>query len=241
MAYEDTNDPSVIITFPLVSNPNESLIAWTTTPWTLTTNLALAVNPKLNYVKVKYGEDHALILSEDLLPAVAKILAIKNPEILQKMTGADLVGIEYTPLFTYFEQMKETGCFKVYPGDFVTNDTGTGIVHCAPYGVDDFALYMKFGLVNPENPPDPIDENGFFNHLAPDFQGMYIKDADIVIIKHLKDRSRLINHGTIKHSYPFCWRSSTPLIYRPVKSWFIRVESFKEDLLVNNMKARWVP
>jgi isoleucyl-tRNA synthetase len=178
MNYKDVDDPSVVITFPIVGTDNEAFVAWTTTPWTLPSNLALAVNPELTYVKMKYKDELLLILQEDLVPTIAKTIGVKNPEIVTKMPGADLVGMEYVPLFDFFANMKETGCFKVYPGEFVTNDTGTGIVHCAPYGVDDFALYMKFGLVNPENPPDPVDENGHFNRFAPPYEGMNIHDAN---------------------------------------------------------------
>lgn len=194
MNYMDVKDPSIMATFPLVSSPDTSLIAWTTTPWTLPSNLALAVGENLDYVKIKHGEDKFLIFNKDLMPKIVKDLKLKNPEVVEEMKGSALCGLEYEPLFTYFENMKATGCFKVYPGDFVTATEGTGIVHCAPFGVDDFALYLKFGLVNPENPPDPVDENGMFNEKAPDYTGMYIKDADPVIIGHLKERGRLIYH-----------------------------------------------
>jgi len=169
MNYMDVKDPSVMITFPLLSDPTVSFVAWTTTPWTLPSNLALAVGAELDYVKIKFGEDKFLICNKDLLKKIAKDLKLQKTEVVETMKGKDLCGLEYEPLFTYFEDMKETGCFKVYPGDFVTNSEGTGIVHCAPFGVDDFALYLKFGLVNPENPPDPVDENGMFNEKAPEY------------------------------------------------------------------------
>lgn len=240
--YMDVQDASVIVSFPVISLENTSILAWTTTPWTLPTNFALAIHPEYTYVKFRAeGSTAHYIVLEDLLPDVIKKLKIAKHVVEEKIKGSDLKGLEYVPLFDFYAHMKSQGCFRVYNADFVTKESGTGIVHCAPYGEDDFKLFVKEGIVSQENPPDPIDENGIFTSQIPELAGQYFKDANETIKKLLKEKERLIYNGTHNHSYPFCWRSQTPLIYRPVKSWFIRVEQLKEDLLRNNMDARWVP
>ena len=125
--------------------------------------------------------------------------------------------------------------------DFVTTSDGTGIVHCATFGEEDFKMFLKYDMVDASSPPCPLDQNGHFVAPVTDYEGQYIKDADVNIMKDLKTRGRLMFQGTITHSYPFCWRSDTPLIYKPVSTWFIRVTEIKEDLLKNNDKAYWVP
>jgi len=242
MDYQEVSDPSVMVTFPTLANPLECFLAWTTTPWTLPSNLALAVNPNFDYLYINEAEEaRTFIVAEPLLPNVLKELRWKKHTVAKKVRGSDLVGTQYTPLFPDYEAHRAAGCFQVYAGEFVTNEAGTGIVHCAPFGEDDFKLFVAHGLVRPENPPDPLDENGVFNEQVPSLTGLYFKQADDVIKERLKKESRLVASGTIKHSYPFCWRSQQPLIYRPVKSWFIRVESFKDQLVANNLKTRWVP
>lgn len=240
--YQDVQDKSVIATFPLKTVENTAVLAWTTTPWTLPTNFALAVHPEFNYVKfrAKDSEQNYIVL-EGLLLNIVKMLGIKEHVVVQTFKGAELKGLEYEPLFGYYEHMRENGCFRVYNADFITKDSGTGVVHCAPYGEDDFKLFIKEGIVPQDNPPDPIDENGHFTNAIPELEGLYFKVANEKIEKMLKDRKRIIYIGSFTHSYPYCWRSNTPLIYRPVKSWFIRVESLKEDLLKRNLDARWVP
>ena len=240
--YQDVHDKSVIATFPLISMENTSILAWTTTPWTLPTNFALAMHPEYNYVKFKaIGSENSYIVLEELLTNILKMLNIKEHIVEQKFKGSELKGLEYVPLFNHYEHMKASGCFRVYNADFVTKDSGTGIVHCAPYGEDDFSLFTKEGIVSSENPPDPLDENGIFTSAIPELSGQHFKVASETVEKLLKERKRIIYTGTHIHSYPFCWRSNTPLIYRPVKSWFIKVEQLKEDLLKNNKDARWVP
>lgn len=242
MNYLDRRDPSLIVSFPLLSDPNTAFLAWTTTPWTLPANLALAVNPTMDYVKFQpENSEKIYICLEALLKSVLKDIGVKQHSVIQKYKGAELVGLEYEPLFNYFNEYRERNCFKVYPGSFVTSETGTGIVHCAPYGEEDFSLFIKEGLIRPENPPDALDENGIFTSIASDLEGVKFSDAYEPVKQLLKEKGRLMYAGIYDHSYPFCWRSNTPLIYRPVKSWFIKVESVKEDLLKNNMQARWVP
>ena len=239
--YNDVKDPSVVVSFPVLG-AEFSILAWTTTPWTLPSNLALAVNPNLDYIKFKpKGKDQVFLVCEALLPGILKDMKVKEYETIGKLKGEALVGLEYEPLFSYWVHMKESGCFKVYSGEFVTSESGTGIVHCAPYGEEDFNLFMKNGLVRPENPPDSLDENGHFTSVCPEIQGLQFKEANEPIKRMLKEKGRLIYSGVHNHSYPFCWRSDTPLIYRPVKSWFIRVEAIKDRLIKNNLESRWVP
>ena len=240
--YQDVQDKSVIATFPLITMENTSVLAWTTTPWTLPTNFALAMHPQFTYVKFKAKDsENSYIVLEELLPSILKMLNIKQHVVEQKFKGSELKGLEYVPLFNHYEHMRASGCFRVYNAEFVTKESGTGIVHCAPYGEDDFNLFTREGIVSSENPPDPLDENGIFTSAIPELSGQYFKVANETIEKLLKERKRIIYIGTHNHSYPFCWRSNTPLIYRPVKSWFIKVEQLKEDLLRNNKDARWVP
>ncbi len=145
-------------------------------------------------------------------------------------------------MYPYFEKRREDGCFRVVCGDFVTSDTGTGIVHVAPgFGEDDYKVCVKNNVIKPDDPPVPIDDNGFFTAEVSDFKGIYVKEADKLIRKNLKERHHLLIDSSVKHNYPFCWRSDTPLIYKAVHCWFIKVTSIKEDLVANNKKAYWVP
>uniref|UniRef100_H2Z863 Isoleucine--tRNA ligase, cytoplasmic n=1 Tax=Ciona savignyi TaxID=51511 RepID=H2Z863_CIOSA len=243
--YKDVNDPAVIISFPLVDDPNVKLIAWTTTPWTLPSNLALCVNPKMTYVKVKDKASGSIyILMEARLVALYK--SDTEYEVIEKMQGTALFGLKYIPLFDYFDQvsslMKEDA-FKVLTDGYVTDDSGTGVVHQAPFfGADDYRICLANKVFKKDGLPIcPVDSSGKFTDEVRDFAGMYVKDADKHICKLLKQRDRLVHQSTTKHNYPFCWRSDTPLIYKAVPSWFIRVENITEKLLENNSQCYWVP
>lgn len=138
--------------------------------------------------------------------------------------------------------MGPKGCFKVLCDNFVTSDSGTGIVHTAPgFGADDYAVCRKYDIIVPDDPCVSVDDSGFFIDTVKDFSGKFIKEADPLIIQFLKDKKRLIKHDTIEHSYPMCWRSDTPLIYKAVNCWFIKVTDIKERLLKNNLESHWVP
>ena len=238
--YKEVDDPSVHVAFPLKNDPNVKLLAWTTTPWTLPSNLALAVNPDFVYVKVKDPKrNEVFILAECRLK---DFFGKEKFEVLEKLKGSDLVGLEYVPLFDFFLDRQKDGCFKVQSAGFVTDSDGTGIVHCAPgFGEEDYKLCVEKKIIHPDNPPVPLDENGRFTKEVSTYAGMYVKDADKVIMEDLKQLGRLAKKGVIKHNYPFCWRSETPLIYKAVSTWFIRVTDIKEDLVKNNHKAYWVP
>ena len=250
--YKDAYDPAIIVTFPILSGEFEgtNLIAWTTTPWTLPSNLACAVNPAFDYVQFENLEDNKkyLCLKGDRMTYVHKQAKITKHKVLQTIKGEKLVGCPYKPLFDFFEDRKANGCFTVIGGDFVTKDAGTGIVHCAPgFGEEDYKVCLAKGLIEPGNAPVPIDQDGCFLPIMGKYAGMYIKNtaeksgADDEIMHDLKNMGRMLVKGTVKHSYPFCWRSQTPLIYRGFDCWFIKVTEIKQQMIENNKKTKWVP
>ena len=235
--YKDVQDPAITITFPLIGEDHTEFLAWTTTPWTLPSNLALAVGNDIDYVRVKHRDSGKVyILAQALLASVFKH-PDKEVEVLSSVKGSELIGLKYVPLFDYFTE-KAPGAFRVIDSEHVTTDSGTGIVHMAPaFGEEDYYSCQKAGLpvVN------PVDDDGTFTSDVPDYQGRRVKDTDKDIIAELKRRGRLFKQETIVHSYPYCWRSDTPLIYKAVASWFVAVEKIKENLLQNNKTTNWVP
>jgi len=235
--YRDIDDPSLTVTFPLESDPSTSLLAWTTTPWTLPSNLALAVGPEIEYVKVKEkGKKGQVILAKDRLSTYFKDL--EAIEIVETMKGSQLAEQKVVPLFSYFTKKKQDKAFSVLVDEFVSTEDGTGIVHMAPaFGEVDFFVTKAAGI----ELVCPVDHNGKFTKEVPEVEGLFVKDADKEIIKMLKEKGRVFHQGTIRHRYPFCWRSDTPLIYRAVRTWFVAVEKLKDKLLKNNEKIHWVP
>lgn len=249
--YKEVSDPAVIVGFPIVGEPDGAMLcAWTTTPWTLPSNLALCVHPDWEYAKVKdaaTGNHYVLLKSRlsALYPA-GKQKKSKTPlyTLVSSIKGDELKGKAYLPPFDYFASYSERGCFRVLADRFVKDDSGTGIVHMAPaFGEEDNRICREAGLVKKdgEGIVCPIDANGRFTSDVPDFCGVYIKEADGKIMEALKARGRLVDKDSITHSYPFCWRSETPLIYRTIPSWFVNVERMKERLLANNEQTYWVP
>ncbi|KAM3878504.1 isoleucine--tRNA ligase, cytoplasmic [Diretmus argenteus] len=240
--YKDVQDPSVIVNFPLVEDEGVSLIAWTTTPWTLPSNLALCVNPEFQYVKIKdIAAGKTYIMMEARLGALFK--SESEYTLLDKFPGKVLKGKKYKPLFQYFAECGETGAFQVVMDNYVREEEGTGVVHQAPYfGADDYRVCTEYNIIQRDQAPIcPVDASGCFTAEVTDFVGQYVKDADKNIIKWLKEKGRLVNVSSFKHSYPFCWRSDTPLIYKAVPSWFVRVEHMVDKLLECNGKCYWVP
>ncbi|KAI7795335.1 isoleucine--tRNA ligase, cytoplasmic [Triplophysa rosa] len=240
--YKDVQDPSVIVNFPLLEDEKVSFIAWTTTPWTLPSNMALCVNPDFIYVKVKDNSSEKIyIMMEARLIALFK--SDSEYTILDRFPGKTLKGKKYKPLFEYFIKCKENGAFSVVVDNYVRDDDGTGVVHQAPYfGADDYRVCMDYNIIQRDSVPVcPVDASGVFTSDVTHFAGQYVKDADKNIMKWLKENGRLVNASSFKHSYPFCWRSDTPLIYKAVPSWFVRVEHMVEKLLDNNSKCYWVP
>ncbi|KRX21881.1 Isoleucine--tRNA ligase, cytoplasmic [Trichinella nelsoni] len=241
--YKEVIDPAIIVTFPLDEDPSVSLLAWTTTPWTLPSNLALCVNANLDYVKIRERSSNRIfILMEARLNILYK--SEEEYEIVERFHGQSLEGKKYKPLFEYFTHLKmECKAFSILCDGYVSAESGTGVVHQAPYfGEDDYRVCLFNHVITKEmNPVCPVDSSGRFTKEVTDFHGQYVKDADKGIIKMLKANGRLIQSSTVKHSYPFCWRSDTPLIYKAVPSWFVKVEFMVEQLLANNEKTYWVP
>ena len=157
--------------------------------------------------------------------------------IAGRILGEKLLGLEYTQFFPYFEEERERNAFKFYPGEFVSTEQGTGLVHMASFGEDDLGVFLENNITI----TDPVDEDGIFTERAPDFAGLFVKEADPKIISALKEKDLLVSHKTIMHSYPFCYRTDTPLIYKSISSWFVRVESIKDLLIHGNSQIRWVP
>lgn len=238
--YKEVVDPAVVVSFPI--SDNVSLLAWTTTPWTLPSNLALCVNPTLIYVKVlEKSSGQNYILQENRLETIFK--NIDNYTVVEKFPGSKLKNTKYTPIFNYFSSQREKGAFRVLVDNYVTDDSGTGIVHQAPYfGEDDFRVCLAAGIISRDQKIIcPVDASGRFTDEVTDFEGQHVKDADKNIIAYLKKNNRLIQSSQVKHSYPYCWRSETPLIYKAVPSWFIRVEHMSKNLLECSASTYWVP
>lgn len=242
--YKDVQDPAVVVTFPLLDDPQTCLLAWTTTPWTLPSHTGLAVHPDFEYVKIHdeaSGKNY--ILLESLLRTVYKDPKKAKFKIVDRIKGSDMKGWRYEPLFNYFyEEFKDYG-FRVLTATYVTTDDGVGIVHQSPaFGEEDYKVAVEHGVINETRlPPNPVDDKGCFTSQVPDFEGLHVKAADKAIIKHLKGTGRLIVDGQITHSYPFCWRSDTPLIYRAVPAWFVKIPPIIPQMLQGIEDSHWVP
>jgi isoleucyl-tRNA synthetase len=233
--YRDVDDPSIIAAFEFSEELNTYFLAWTTTPWTLPSNLALMVGEHIDYVKVKEtksGKNY--ILAAERLKANFK----EDVEVLQHFKGSDLKGIKYKPLFPFFKDRAKEGAFQVILENAVSTEDGTGIVHCAPaFGELDFFACKRENI----ELVCPVDSNGRFTEEVPSYAGQLVKDADKEIMRDLKKQGALFYQGTLRHRYPFCWRSDTPLIYKAVSTWFVAVEKIKTQLLEANSQINWMP
>ncbi|MEI8346091.1 MAG: isoleucine--tRNA ligase, partial [Pseudomonadota bacterium] len=236
--YQDVQDPAITIMFKL-KDENTFISAWTTTPWTLPSNLALCVNTEIDYVKVHDDANNFdFYLAEARLSHYTKSRK-KKLSVLEKIKGKDLVGKKYEPLFPYFAELSEEGAFQIVSDNYVTTEDGTGIVHIAPdFGEDDWRILKNLGL---NIHACPISDEGKFTAPVSDYLGMYVKDADKEILRHLKGTEKLYDHDTCVHSYPFCPRSDTPLIYKAIPSWYVKVEQIKDRLQAVNQQINWVP
>jgi isoleucyl-tRNA synthetase len=239
--YQDVHDPAITVRFKVMGNEdygNAYFLAWTTTPWTLPSNLALSLGPDIDYVLIEDlsdSHDH-YILAEARLPAYYKDPA--QYRIIWRKKGTELKGIQYEPLFPYFAYAAGLNAFRTYLGDFVSTEDGTGIVHTAPgFGEDDARVLKGSGV------PVicPVDAECKFTAEVSDYAGLFVKDADKGIMERIKAEGKLFKREQVLHAYPHCWRCGHPLIYRAVGSWFVSVEKIKGDMLKANSAIYWVP
>ena len=233
--YQDKTDNAITVMFKLENGMK--ILVWTTTPWTLPSNLMLAVGKDIDYV-VMEEDGQKYILARALLGRYKKQL--EHAVEVGSLKGADLVGMGYEPMFPYFKHLKEQGCFKVLSGEFVSTEDGTGVVHIAPgFGQDDFdacrACNEHFPVVC------PVDEAGKFTAEVPDYQGKQVFETNEPIMQWLKENGLLVKKEQYTHSYPFCWRTDTPLIYKAMSSWFVKVTDFRDEMVKNNQQINWVP
>ncbi len=231
LGYEETEDPSVYVKMELADEPGTYLLVWTTTPWTLPGNVAVAVHPEAHYVRVRQ-DGQVLILAEALLGQAL----VGDYEVLSTFPGKELAGRRYKPLFTFSELDKPA--HYVVTADFVTLADGTGLVHLAPaFGEVDLEVGRTYGLPVVQN----VDARGRFTAEVTPWAGLFVKDADPQIIEDLRRRGLLYRATTYRHTYPFCWRCGTPLLYYARNSWYIRMTALRENLLKNNLQINWVP
>lgn len=235
--YKEVDDPAITVALPLEGMEDTSLLIWTTTPWTVISNLAVMAGPEIPYVRVQdHASGHSYILAQPTLPTYFKDPA--QYTVLAELKGKDLAGMRYRPPFDYFADNASQGAFRVILEESVATDEGTGLVHCAPaFGEVDFYAGQreKIGLVC------PVDNNGRFTKEIPEYTGQFVKDADKDIIRRLKHKGVLFHQATLHHRYPFCWRSDTPLIYKAMTTWFVAVEKIKPALLEANAEIHWTP
>ena len=234
--YQDVQDPAITVLLKLLDE-DAYLAIWTTTPWTLPSNLAVCVGDDIDYSLVRDPESgKAIYLATERL---AHYQGDNEFSVLATVSGRELVGRRYAPVFDYFAEKSEEGAFVVISGEYVTTDSGTGLVHQAPaFGEDDYKAFQASGL---EAFACPVTLQGEFTDEVPDFAGRHVKDADKDIIAVLKASDALYRQEVIQHSYPYCYRSDTPLIYRAIPSWYVRVTAIKDNLKLANEKINWVP
>ncbi len=228
--YKDIKDPSVYVKFREAGKENYYFLAWTTTPWTLPSNEFLVVNPEIEYSLVEYENSYYYLASS----RAGEL--IKNGRVVGKFTGKDLAGKRYEQLMPFLKAPE--GTLRIVTGDFVSTEEGTGIVHAAPaFGADDFLIGKR------ENVEilNPVDKNGIFTDRSLPWHGKFVRDANDDIIKYLKTNGMLFKSEKYLHSYPFCYRCDTPLLYYPLDAWFIKVSSIRDKLLMNNEKITWKP
>ncbi|MGE2737566.1 isoleucine--tRNA ligase [Mycolicibacterium vaccae] len=245
--YQNRQDPALTVGFRITGGPVDELLdayllVWTTTPWTLPSNQAVAVNPEVTYVVVE-ADGRRFVLAEARLGAYARELG-EEPTVVATYTGRDLLDVRYAPPFPYF--IDSPNAFRVLPAEFVSTDDGTGLVHMSPaYGEDDMATAQAGGI----EAVTPVDAKGRFDSTVPDYAGQHVFDANPQIIRDLKNGTGpaaangavLLRHDTYEHSYPHCWRCRNPLIYRAVSSWFIKVTQFRDRMVELNQQITWYP
>lgn len=246
--YQNVQDPAITVRVKLEEKSAEKLgiknseklpinaYIWTTTPWTLPSNLGICVRSDLSYsiIANPAAKEIAIVATarrEEYFPELA------DSALLAEVPGSKLRDIGYEPIFPYFMKERARGAFRIFVDDFVTAEDGTGVVHLAAFGEDDVRIFLREGIPL----ADPVDEDGRFTDAVSDFSGLNVKEADPKIIAALKAAHKIVSHKTIEHSYPFCWRTDTPLIYKAIPSWFVKVETLKDVLIQNNQSIHWVP
>ncbi len=264
-SYADVKDPSIYVKFPLVGKENEYIVVWTTTPWTLISNVAIAVHPNEYYLRVKVGNETLIIAEKRAEPVLKELLNLKY-EIVDKFLGKKLEGIKYRPLFNIPAQrkldsnpnarriilsipvlIKKSYKHKLSEGEetkeknveeFVTMNEGSGTVHTAPgHGPTDHLIGLHYNLPV----VSPLDEQGRYTEEGGEFKGIFVKDADKMIAEKLEKRNLLLHFGWVVHSYPLCWRCKSPLVFRVSKQWFFKVDKIKGKMIKENQKVRWLP
>jgi isoleucyl-tRNA synthetase len=235
LGYKDKTDNAVTVLFKL--EDGRKIMVWTTTPWTLPSNLMLAVGKDIDYA-VMEEDGVQYIIAEARLGSYKKQL--EHATKIASVKGADLLGLSYEPMFPYFKHLKEKGAFKILSGEFVSTEDGTGVVHIAPgFGQDDFEACRAYD----ENFPIvcPVDEAGKFTAEVPDYEGKQVFETNEPIMQLLKADGILVKKEQYTHTYPFCWRTDTPLIYKAMSSWFVKVTDFRDDMVKNNQQINWIP
>jgi isoleucyl-tRNA synthetase len=254
--YKDVEDPSVYVRMPIVAptpsdeipesplEPGDNLLVWTTTPWTLITNAAIAAGPEIEYVRVRH-QDEVLVMARSALRRVLgdpdapgrEAEAAASFDVIAHFPGSALAGTRYEPPFTYITDYGPRG-HTVLKADFVSTDDGTGLVHTAiAFGEDDFRLGEQYGITL----QNPVKPDGTFDERIPDFQGRFVKDADEDIIEALRASGRLFRSTIYEHAYPHCWRCETPLLYYAKSSWYVRTTDFADRMLAENERIGWHP
>jgi len=242
--YREIEDVAITLKFPVKNldaletdaefgSAPTYFLAWTTTPWTVPGNLLLGVGKDISYATV-FCEDTKYILAES---KVLEFFGEKEHQVLKVQKGIDLLGIEYLPIFPNYEEKRQEGAFKVVLVDHATEEEGTGIVHLAPYGAEDFEVLQKLRIAI----FDYLDDQAHFTNEISRYAGLFYKDASEKIIEDLEQEGLLFSKGKVLHKVPICWRTDTPLIYRPVRSWYIAVTKLKDQLIAQNKTVNWIP
>ena len=241
--YMDVQDPAITVAFAASAETQQAFatsaplffLAWTTTPWTLPSNLALAAGAAIEYLRVAHAGREYILAAERLSSLWNKKDGVEE---LERFPGSRLDGLSYEPLLPYFAAHRQAGAFRVRLGDFVSTEEGTGIVHVAPgFGEDDHALGQAHGLPV----VCPVDAEARFTNEIPEYEGQFVKDADAAIIRRLKEEGKLLKQSTLQHNYPHCYRCDAPLIYRAITTWFVRIDRIKSRMVANNQLIHWVP
>ncbi|MBK5223159.1 MAG: isoleucine--tRNA ligase [Acidimicrobiia bacterium] len=236
-ATRPRQDPALTVSFTLDPQPGDpgpmNILAWTTTPWTLPSNLALAVGPDIDYVVLEEDGDHFVLGAASVEKYAAQL---EGTTEVGRLKGSDLVGRTYAPLLGYFADTPNA--FQVLGADFVDTSDGTGVVHIAPgFGEDDQRVAEEAGIALVV----PVDDAGRFTDDVPEWAGQNVFDANPEVIRHLKELGRVIKHETYEHNYPHCWRTDTPIIYRAISSWYVRVTDFRDRMVELNQDINWIP